>query len=49
MKQFMTHSVNIFSNIDRTESYGQDSFNMCLNFSSFVLLYSRIGAGAGTA
>jgi hypothetical protein len=32
------------------KSYEQDSFNMCLNFSSFLnfaLLYSRVGAGAG--
>jgi hypothetical protein len=48
----MTHSVHIFSNIDRTESYGQDSFNMCLNFSSlkkFGSLYCRVGAGVGAA
>jgi hypothetical protein len=47
-----THSVHIFSNIDRTESYEQDSFNICLNFSSFknfALLYSRVGARAGAA
>jgi hypothetical protein len=48
----MTHLVRIFSNIDRTESYGQDSFNMCLNLSSFYkfcLAISRVGAGAAGA
>jgi hypothetical protein len=46
----ITHLVNFFFNINRTESYAQDSFNMCLNFSlfkNFALLYSRVGAGAG--
>jgi hypothetical protein len=28
------YTVHIFSNMDRTESYEQDSF-ICLNFSSF--------------
>jgi hypothetical protein len=28
-------SVHIFSHKNRTGSYEQDSFNMCLNFSSF--------------
>jgi hypothetical protein len=40
----MAPTVQIFSNIDRTESYGKDSFNMCLNFSSFknfAVPYSR--------
>jgi hypothetical protein len=48
----MTHSVHIFSNKNRTESYEQDSLNMCLNFSSFQnfsLLYSRVGDGDGAA
>jgi hypothetical protein len=48
----MTLSVHIFSNIACTESYGQGSFNMCLSlvrFKHFVLLYSRVGAGAGAA
>jgi hypothetical protein len=35
MKQFITHSVHIFDKINRTESNEKDSFNMCLNFSSF--------------
>jgi hypothetical protein len=35
MQQFMTHSVHIFSNKNRTESFEQDSLNMSLNFSSF--------------
>jgi hypothetical protein len=45
------HSVHIFTNTNRTESNEQDSFNMCLNlvhFKNFALLYSRVGAGAGT-
>jgi hypothetical protein len=52
----MTHTVHIFSNKNRTESYEHDSLNMSLNFvvpfKNFSLLYSRIGAGAagsGTA
>jgi hypothetical protein len=52
MLQFITHSVHIFSNIDRTESNEQDSFNMCLtlvHFENFALPYSRVGAGAGAA
>jgi hypothetical protein len=46
------HSVQFFSNINRTESYEQDSFNMCLKFSSFknfCLTISRVGAGAAGA
>jgi hypothetical protein len=35
MTQNVTHSVQIFSNKNRTESYEQDSFNMSLNFCSF--------------
>jgi hypothetical protein len=38
--------------MDRTESYEQDSFNICLNFSYFkifALLYGRLGAGAAGA
>jgi hypothetical protein len=31
---FITHSVHILSKTNRTESYEEDSFNMCLNFSS---------------
>jgi hypothetical protein len=40
-------SVHIFSNINHTESYEQDSFYMCLNFSSFekfcLAIYCKIG------
>jgi hypothetical protein len=35
----MTHSVDIFSNIDLTDSYGQDIFNMCLNFFFFLIVF----------
>jgi hypothetical protein len=35
MIQFITHSVHVFSNINRTESNEKDNFNMCLNFSYF--------------
>jgi hypothetical protein len=51
MFQFIsiTHSVHIFSNINRTELYEQDSFNLWLNFKNFALLYSRVGAGAAGA
>jgi hypothetical protein len=38
----MTHSVHIFSNKNRTESYEQDSFNMSLNFSSFQKFFLAI-------
>jgi hypothetical protein len=41
-----------FSNINRTESYEQNSFNMYINFGLFknlALLYSRVGAGARAA
>jgi hypothetical protein len=34
-QQFITHLVDIFSNMNHTESDEQDSFIMCLNFSSF--------------
>jgi hypothetical protein len=52
MEQFIAQ-VNIFTNINRKESYEQDSVNMCLNFSSFLkfclaILY-RVGAGAARA
>jgi hypothetical protein len=33
--QFITHSVHILCNTNRTESYEQNSFNMCINLSSF--------------
>jgi hypothetical protein len=43
----------MFSNINLTESYKQDSFNMCLKtlvrFKNFALLYNRVGAGAARA
>jgi hypothetical protein len=51
----MTQNVTVYDpfssyfqqyTVDRTESYGQDSFNMC-RFKNFVVLYSRVGAGAG--
>jgi hypothetical protein len=48
----MTHSVHIFSNKNRKESYEEDSLNMSLNlvrFKKFFLLCSRVGAGAGAA
>jgi hypothetical protein len=48
----MTHSVHIFSNKNRIESYEQDSLNMSLNlvrFKNFSLLYSRVGAGTAGA
>jgi hypothetical protein len=53
MKQFITHSVHIFSkinrNINRTESNDKDCFNMSLNisfFKTFAFLYRRALAGA---
>jgi hypothetical protein len=33
--QFITHLAHIFSDINRSESNEEDSFNMCLNLSSF--------------
>jgi hypothetical protein len=47
----MTHPVYFFSNLNRTESNEQNSFNMCLNldhFKNFALLFSRVGAGAAS-
>jgi hypothetical protein len=35
MLQLITHRVNIFSNIIRSESNEEDSFNICFNFRSF--------------
>jgi hypothetical protein len=35
MKQVITDSVHIFSYKNRTESYEQDCFNMCLNLENF--------------
>jgi hypothetical protein len=35
MKQLITHSVNIFSYKNRAESIEKNSFDMCLNLSSF--------------
>jgi hypothetical protein len=49
MTHLITNSINIFSNINRTESNEKENFNMCVNFSlfkNFALLYSRVGAGA---
>jgi hypothetical protein len=45
MKQVVTHSVHIFSNKNRTGSNEKDSFNMCLNFSSFknILPFYTVG------
>jgi hypothetical protein len=34
-KKFITHSVHIFTNINRAESNEKDSFNIFLNFSPF--------------
>jgi hypothetical protein len=42
MYQFMTHSVHIFSNKNRTESYEQDSLTKSLNFSSFQKFFLAI-------
>jgi hypothetical protein len=38
----MTHSVHIFSNKNRTESYEQDGLNMSLNFGSFQKIFLAI-------
>jgi hypothetical protein len=35
MNKKFYQSINIFSNKNHTESYEQNSFNMCINFSSF--------------
>jgi uncharacterized UPF0160 family protein len=34
LKKFISHLVHIFTNTNRTESYEQHNFNMCLNFRS---------------
>jgi hypothetical protein len=48
----MTHSVHIFSDVNRIASYEQDIFNICLYlvcFKKFACLYSRVGAAAAGA